>query len=94
MEKDYRLLFADKILELWNKQNGKCAITNVHLYLRKTSGKCRTKNPFKIASLDRINNAKPYTTDNVQWVSLAINHARNSLSLPDFISFYKKTFKK
>ncbi len=89
MKNDYRLIFANKILELWNKQEGKCSITKVSLFLRNNSGKCKTKDPFRIASLDRIDNTKSYTVDNVQWVSLAINLARGNLALNDFKKYYK-----
>lgn len=91
MEQEYRIPFAEGILELWKQQEGKCAITGVPLRLRiGAKGRCETDDPFKIASLDRIDNDQVYTVENVQWVSLAVNLARQALSLEQFTKYYRE----
>lgn len=85
--------FGKHIKELWDNQNGKCAITSVALYLRSSTGRCASTNPFKIASLDRIDCSKPYKIGNVQWVSYAINLARNNMESNAFESHLKEFLK-
>lgn len=64
--------------ELYLKQNGKCAITNVPIEVKH-------KNDITVlynsASLDRIDSSKGYTEDNVQWVMLGINYMK--LNFPE-----------
>ena len=55
---------------LINKQNGKCVITNVPL---KFTDKTKI---YETPSLDRIDNNKGYTKNNVQWVMLGINYMK------------------
>lgn len=71
--------------KLWQCQQGKCAISEVPLVLRVgVKGQCKEVDPFKIASVDRIDCGLPYGPDNIQWVSMGLNIARNSLSLQLF----------
>lgn len=71
--------------DIWDNQEGKCAFTGLELERRVGQfGKTETNNPFLIASLDRIDNAKPYSADNIHWVSVGMNLARNKLSVKDF----------
>ena len=58
------------IKDAWNKfleQNGKCALTGLQLWFPQHWGERR------LASLDRIDNKRGYTIDNVQWVHCDIN---------------------
>lgn len=84
------LVEMEKVLEA--KWNGKCFYTGLPLFLRQPNGSCETPNPFFIASLDRIKNDKPYGPKNVQWVSCAINMARNKHSSEDFQKYLKQAF--
>lgn len=73
---------------IFNNQNGKCAFTGVDITLPKDSlerRKCK-----HTASLDRIDNSKPYTKDNIQWVHKVINIMRRSLTVDEFKSWCKK----
>lgn len=69
------------IADAWNKfeqQNGKCKYTGSTLSLSK--GK-------RTASLDRIDNQKGYTIDNIQWVHKRINIMKNNMSEPEFLDW-------
>ncbi len=80
-----RLELQSMLMDQWKIQQGRCAITGVHLQLRiGASGQCDTDNVFQIASVDRINNELSYTKGNVQWVSMAINRARGNTDLSLF----------
>lgn len=60
--------FEITIEQAWNlflKQNGKCSLTGLNITFAVTYNK-RTE--YTTASLDRIDSAKPYTIDNVQWI--------------------------
>ncbi len=84
MEQETRLSFANHLLEILNKQEGKCAFTNLPLALRDVQGKVDEDNPFKIASVDRIDNSLPYQEGNIQWVSVGMNFARNKCTAKEF----------
>ncbi|HUU87312.1 MAG TPA: hypothetical protein VMX17_06125 [Candidatus Glassbacteria bacterium] len=76
---------------LWNvyeKQKGKCAFTDVPISFSETTAGKRT------ASVDRINNKLGYITGNIQWVHKDINLMRNHLTINEFISLCKLVAKK
>lgn len=82
---EWRIAF-DKILQnLWDKQEGKCAVSGVKLELRDTRGKTLSNNKFSTASLDRIDNVKGYEEGNIQWVSYGLNLARNKQDYESFV---------
>ncbi len=89
MEHASRLAFANHLLDKLNEQDGRCALTNIPLSLRDVQGKVNEVNSFKIASVDRIDNSLPYQKGNVQWVSVAINFARNRTELEEFKGFLR-----
>ena len=68
--------------EVFQKQNKKCAYTNIDLFFE-TSGKKGN------ASLDRINSSLGYTKENVQWVHKKVNIIKWDLSHEEFINFCK-----
>lgn len=71
---------------VFEKQEGKCALTGVELYFTKL----RTNyNRYTNASLDRIDSSKPYTTDNIQWLDKRINMMKNTHSQDEFIRLCK-----
>lgn len=70
---------GDAMARQWEIQDGRCVYTGVLLSRRLYDGSCGERNPFYVASLDRIDNSKSYTVGNIQWVSLAMNLARNKI---------------
>lgn len=82
-----KLEFRITIQDLWEqflKQNKQCAITKLPLTFPKTHGD-RTAT----ASLDRIDNNKGYTKNNIQWLHKEINYMKSDLSVEDFIKYCK-----
>jgi hypothetical protein len=67
--------------ELWDKQNT-CIYTGVKLQLPKNKG---INNQLYTASLDRIDSSVGYFKGNVQFVSIAANLAKSSLSHNEMI---------
>lgn len=84
--------FNITIEDAWNqfiKQDGKCALTGVELVLYIKN--CNENLPT--ASLDRIDNNKGYTVDNIQWVHKEINMMKNTHTQEKFIDWCKKVAK-
>jgi hypothetical protein len=77
MEFDLNFEFLRDLLE--NKQNNRCAITNAKI---KFDDKTKL---YETPSLDRIDNNKGYTKDNVQWVMLGINYMKMKFTNEDLI---------
>jgi hypothetical protein len=64
--------------ELWDKQQGKCALSGADLgYIG--SG-------WSSASVDRIDPAGGYVEGNVQWVCWRVNDAKANMNNQDFIN--------
>jgi hypothetical protein len=81
--------FLDKLLV---KQEFKCALSDMPLYV----SKLRTGKEYYIensASLDRIDNNKSYTEDNVQFVHKHINYMKWTHNQDYFISLCKEVVK-
>lgn len=72
----------EQIWDLFLKQNRKCALTGEEIILSPLSQ--------KTASLDRIDNTKGYTIDNVQWVHKDINILKHAHRQEKFIELCKK----
>lgn len=66
--------------ELFEKQNGKCALSNVDIFLSK-----RYPRVLQTASLDRIDNTKGYIKNNLQWVHKDINTLKTDFSMERFL---------
>lgn len=64
--------------ELWDKQNGKCALSGVELGYIGTG--------WSAASIDRVDPTKGYTIDNVQWTCWRVNDAKSDMTNSDFIN--------
>lgn len=62
--------------ELFLKYTGKCALTgwDISLNYKQTT-----------ASVDRLDNSKGYTVENIQWVHVMVNMTRNKYPLSDFV---------
>lgn len=63
--------------ELWNSQNGKCALTNIPLFL--VNYKTKNKDYNHMASLDRKDSLKGYVKENVQFLSVSCNWLKNKM---------------
>ena len=72
-------LTIDMLETLFKNQSQKCAFTKVKIHIRKRKA---SKSLFQ-ASLDRIDNSKGYTIDNVNFVALGFNYMRNSVDLEE-----------
>ena len=69
--------------DLYKKQNKKCALTGIEIYIRYNHGKQRLDH--NDGSLDRIDSSKGYIEGNVQWVHKWINIMKWNLTQENFI---------
>jgi hypothetical protein len=76
-EKEFDITL-EYISELFDKQNGKCALSGVDLIFYE-DGK-----PKQTASLDRIDSSKGYINGNVQWIHKDINFMKQDYSEEHF----------
>jgi hypothetical protein len=83
-------LNIDWLLDLFEKQSGKCLLTNIELDFVTRPTKGNRYYPLS-PSLDRINPSLGYTKDNVRLVCTAINLALNSFG-EDFFEKIAKNF--
>lgn len=73
---------------LWNlyiSQQGLCALTGIQIHLSRA---LKGSNPhwgFITASLDRIDNTKGYTEENVWWVHKEVNRLKNNYSVDELL---------
>lgn len=72
--------------ELWDQQQGKCAITKIPLVI-KTNSKWMAR-PEQ-ASIDRIRNDVGYTKDNIQFVAYSVNLAKSTFDNQTIIEFFE-----
>lgn len=72
-------LTLDHLKELWDNQQGKCALTTLPIKITPvtTAGHCDLRTE---ASLDRIDSNVGYLIGNVQWVSASINLAKRDMT--------------
>lgn len=71
--------------ELYEKQNKKCALSGVPISFSLIN---RNRSSGSI-SLDRIDSAKGYTKDNVQWVHKDVNNLKMEFNQSDFLRWCK-----
>lgn len=89
IRKNYKVDFDWKFLkELWNKQNGLCAISNVQMTFIMNDGRVSTN-----VSVDKINSKDTYTTNNIQLVCMAVNQMKNDLEINELLYFCKEIIK-
>ena len=70
----------DDLLEIYNSQEGKCALTGMEMTLGdKRNG---NNNPYSL-SVDRIDNSLGYTKENVWMVIKAVNQFKSCYGLGD-----------
>jgi hypothetical protein len=81
----------EEAFSVYLKQEGKCALTEIPLHFTKL----RTNyNRYTTASIDRIDSAKAYTVDNIQWVEKRINMMKQSYTQATFVELCKLVAKK
>jgi hypothetical protein len=78
----------EDLIDIWEDQKGKCALSGVFLTHHKDGTGPRDTN----ASIDRIANHKSYTRDNVQLVAYRVNLMKHTLSEGDFYWWIKNLF--
>lgn len=66
----------DLIRDLWNKQEGKCAISSIDMTYELDSGRI-----YSNVSIDQINPSKGYTKDNIQLVCMSINQLKSDFDM-------------
>jgi hypothetical protein len=76
--KEFNLIDAD-LLDLWGKQDGRCAYTKLPLLA--------TANQFNTVSLDRVDSSKGYVVGNIQLVCSAINKMKQEYTEEMFLLF-------
>lgn len=76
---------AEDLMELYRKQEGRCAISGESMTFHVGKGRTLTN-----CSLDRIDPLGVYTTDNVQLVCHVVNIMKHNLSEQDFILWCKR----
>lgn len=79
----------DDILELYKKQDGKCALTGAQMTYSRTLGSGRWNNSSKNISVDRINSRGNYTLDNIQLVCSLANTIKWDSDQDDFFEMCK-----
>lgn len=80
---------AEQLAEIFERQQGKCPLTGWDLELPKNTSDWHKTESIKRASLDRIDSSKGYTADNVRFVSVIANFAKNKYTDEDVIEFSK-----
>ena len=83
---------VEYLKSLWEKQKGICPYTGLELKLN--CHQFRHKDKRYVASLDRIDPNKGYIKGNVQFISLAINLMKNTMSHEETIEFLQIIAKK
>ena len=68
--------------ELWDKQNGKCAICGIPM----TFEQCNGRTPTNV-SIDQINHNNGYVIGNVQLVCMAVNQMKSDLEIDTLYKF-------
>ena len=79
---DFDITYTD-LLELWQDQDGLCAISKNKLELDQ-GGTFMGRNNPNCCTIDRLDNSKGYTKDNIQLVTCAHNIWRNNLPLDEY----------
>lgn len=83
-------LTLEDLKEQWEKQDGKCPLTGWNLFLDRTTKTQRgNEKIINLASLDRIDPKRGYEKDNIRWICVIANYARNNYTDDDVIKFAK-----
>ena len=71
--------------KIWEKQKGICPYTQKDMCFPSIG---QSGLPYQ-ASLDRIDSSKGYTIENVEFVCLCVNYAKNGFSKEQMLAFFK-----
>jgi hypothetical protein len=85
-KKFFEELDIEKLVEIWENQKGKCKYTNVDLVLQHEPNYKTISNNYK-ASIDRIDSSKPYSIDNIQFVSFTVNSMKGAMTDDEVYEF-------
>ena len=77
-------LSMDFLVDLWERQNGRCYYTGRELMTN------RGRVGWNDASLDRMNPLDGYSVGNVVWTSRLVNTSKGHRNVEEFVSFCKK----
>jgi hypothetical protein len=72
------------LLNIWETQNGICVYSGVKLVHPNDGG-----DNINTASLDRVDSKLGYVRGNIQFISVACNHAKNSMTHNQMLNFLK-----
>ncbi len=75
-EQEFRLELSD-LKEVWDNQNGLCVYSGISLRHPHYKG---SNDVMTTASLDRIDSSKGYVKGNVQFISMAINYMKSTMT--------------
>lgn len=73
-------LTTDFLLNLWEKQNGKCAITNLPMTYINDNGRIYTN-----VSVDQKQPNEGYTLENTQLVCMAVNQLKSDMTMDEVL---------
>lgn len=79
-------LTKDILKDVWEKQKGICPYTGVQLIHPNYRGQ---NDPLRTASLDRIDSLFGYDANNVQFISISSNNAKNKMSHDQMLEFIR-----
>ena len=81
-------LESEDLIDLWQRQKGRCALTNVIMTHHRDGGGSKAFN----ASVDRINPEVGYLKENLQLVCYAVNMLKGSLAPDEFFFWIKSIY--
>lgn len=79
----------EHLYEVWQKQNGKCAVSGEPMILKQWDKGPRVWNQ---ASVDRIDSSKGYEIGNIRLVCLMANYCKSNFSDEDLVLFCRKVY--
>jgi hypothetical protein len=85
-------LTIEDVRDLWIKQNGKCAYTNLPMKLSLSAWDHyhnQEMDPTQV-SIDRIDSNSGYIKGNVELVCLSVNYAKNGFPKQQMLDFFKQ----
>lgn len=77
-------LKLEEVLDLYNRQGGKCALSGVELTFVKIPNHEKVHTNL---SIDRIDSSKGYDIDNIQLVAAIVNIMKSTLSVKELIQW-------
>lgn len=83
--REFNITIGD-LLKQWISQDGVCPLTGWKMVLPRSTNESVKKTPNR-ASLDRIDSTKGYTPDNIRFVCLMAQYAKNCWSDEDVLLF-------